>query len=232
MRDDVAAATITWARSPEEEIALRQSLSVLAATGLPISVADRGTSAAFATFLEGLPNVRVTTPREHGLTAQVRASIDLAAHDRCPLILYVEPDKELFFRRGLRPFIERALQHHHEGVVMAARSDESFATYPAMQRYTESVVNHLCGEMMARHGDYSYGPFLMSRHLLPHVASLSAGMGWGWRPSVFVTAHRSGLEVRHVIGDYPCPLSQRVEDEAERKHRMRQLSENILGLLA
>jgi hypothetical protein len=35
-----------------------------------------------------------------------------------------------------------------------------------------------------------------------------------------------------VTGDYPCPPDQRVEDDAERTHRLRQLGENILGLIA
>ena len=151
---------------------------------------------------------------------------------REPILLTVEPDKELFFENGVRTFVDRALQNPLRDVVLAARSDASFATYPPMQRYTEGVANHLCGEMLGTIGDYLYGPFLMSRELSPVVASLDRELGWGWRPSLFVAARKRGLDVRHAIGDYPCPPGQRVEDDAERRHRMRQLSQNILGTLA
>jgi hypothetical protein len=100
-----------------------------------------------------------------------------------------------------------------------------------VQRYTEGVINHLCGELLGAAGDYSYGPFLMNRGLLPYIANLHPRLGWGWRHFMFRAASREGLSVLHGVGDYPCPPGQRWEDEAERRHRMRQLSENILGLI-
>ena len=48
---------------------------------------------------------------------------------------------------------------------------------------------------------------------------------------MFRAASREGLSVLHAVGGYACPPGQRCEDEAERRHRMRQLSENILGLI-
>jgi ABC-type sugar transport system substrate-binding protein len=39
----VVVATMTWARSPLEEAALRPALERLAAAGFPVVVADRGT---------------------------------------------------------------------------------------------------------------------------------------------------------------------------------------------
>jgi hypothetical protein len=47
-----------------------------------------------------------------------------------------------------------------------------------------------------------------------------------------VAAHRAGLHIVHVVEDYPCPPDQRREEEAERIHRMRQLIQNILGMIA
>jgi hypothetical protein len=100
-----------------------------------------------------------------------------------------------------------------------------------MQRYTEGVINHLCGELIGAPGDYSYGPFLMNRALLPSLSSLAARLGWGWRHFAFLTAHRLGFRVQHVTGAYPCPPDQRHESTTERTHRLRQLSQNILGLI-
>jgi len=230
----VAVATITWARTPVEEERLRRSLERLAEEHLLVAVADAGFDRDFTEFLSHLPGFEVTVPSERGLVAQVTASMNLAARYDTPFILYTESDKALFFERGLRAFVQRAAEHRHGrdlGVALASRSPESFQTYPPMQRYTESVVNHLCGELVGCPGDYSYGPFVLSRALVPQLLTMRQHLGWGWRHFAFRAAHRLGLEVDHVMDEHPCPPDQRVEDDAERLHRLRQLSENILGLI-
>ena len=146
-------------------------------------------------------------------------------------LLYTEPDKQFFFEHRLKDFLEAASNHPEAGVILASRSRESLLTFPPMQRYTEGVINHLCGELMGVPCDYSYGPFLLNRTLVPFVESLDPRLGWGWRHSLFRTAHRQGLRVVPVTDDYPCPDNQRSEDDEDRAHRMRQLSENVLGLI-
>jgi hypothetical protein len=230
-RADVAIATMTMVRSSEEEAQLRRSLRVLAESGLPVAVADGGGSEAFSRFLAQLPGVTVTVPIRRGLVAQVQESIDCAATFGMERILYTEPDKEEFFATHLQRFVARAADAAEFGVVLAARSRSSFETFPPMQRYVESVVNHLCGERLGVEGDYCYGPFILRTRLVPHVACAAPNLGWGWRPFVFLAAHRQGFGITHVVGDYPCPVDQRTEDEAERMHRLRQLRENIAGLI-
>jgi hypothetical protein len=231
----VAVATITWARTPVEEGRLRRSLARLAGVGVPVAVADANTSRDFAAFLARLPGCRVTVPSSRGLTAQVAASLGLAGGFGRRFILYTEPDKELFFGRPIRDFVrcaETVYEGRELGVALAARSAESFRTYPRMQRYTEGVINRLCGDLLGCRGDYSYGPFLLNHTLLPHLRTLEQDLGWGWRHFAFRAAHRLGLPVVHVTGEHPCPSDQRTEDDAERTHRLRQLSENIRGLIA
>jgi hypothetical protein len=227
----VAVATITWARTRQEEALLRRSVARLAAEGMPVAVADTGLNPAFRSFLESVPGCSVAVPSERGLVPQVHASLQLARSSGRRFILYVEPDKEIFFAQQLGDFVRRAPAGPDVGIVMASRSDESFQTYPPTQRYTEGVINKLCGDLVGCAGDYSYGPFLMTRELLPHVADLDARLGWGWRHFTFAMAHRLVLRVLHVTDDYICPVEQRAEDEAERQHRLRQLSQNLLGLL-
>jgi hypothetical protein len=229
---DVAIATITWARTPSEEGLLARSLTLLSQAGLPVAVADRGTSRSFGETLARLPGFSITVPAGQGLAAQVAASIELAARWGRPFILYVEPDKEIFFGPRMSEFLRRAPEEDNVGVVLASRTGDSYATYPPMQRYTEGVINHLCGELIGVRGDYSYGPFLIGPALLSALGSLDSTLGWGWRHYAFLTAHRRGLRVHHIADDYPCPPDQREEDDAERVHRMRQLSQNILGLIA
>ena len=231
----IAVATITLARTPLEDERLRRSLTRLAEANLPVAVADAGTNRDFAAFLTRLPGFHITVPSADGLVAQVAASMALAAHFNTPYILYTEPDKELFFERGLRGFLQDATTRgsgQEVGVALASRSVESFRTYPAMQRYTEGVINDVCGELLGCAGDYSYGPFVVARALVPQVRAIPHDLGWGWRHFVFRAAHILGFRLMHVTGEYPCPPDQRVEDDAERAHRLRQLSENIQGLIA
>ena len=198
---------------------------------MPVAVADRGTSPAFSDVIKQLPGFHLTIPSQPGLVGQVKASMALAATFATPFILYVEPDKELFFKYWLRDFLGRASDRADVGVVLASRSDESFETFPQGQQDTERIANQLCGRCIGSSGDFLYGPFLMTRSLLPHVANLETRLGWGWRLSTFVAAHRSGLRVVQVTDDYRCPLAQRTDSDSDRMHRLRQLSENLLGLL-
>jgi hypothetical protein len=231
-RDLVSVATIAWARTEAEEALLRRSLKRLSETGLPTSIADAGTNPGFTEFLHSCPGFVVTSGRERGLVAQVTASLNAASHFDTPFVLYTEPDKEAFFAGPLADFIARADAEADVGVVLAARSAAAFSTFPRMQRYTEGVINHLCGELIGCAGEYSYGPFLVNRLLLPALAQLPADTGWGWRPFLFLAARRRGFRVAHITGEYACPPDQREEDDAERAHRLRQLRENIAGLLA
>jgi hypothetical protein len=228
----VAVATITWVRSAAEEDTLARSLARLAEAGLPVAVADRGTSPRFSDRLAAFPGFSVTTVSEPGLVAQARAAIHRAAAFDRRFILYTEPDKQFFFGAPLRDFLRDAEHARDTGVVLASRSHESFATFPPMQRYTEGVINQLTGGLIGCAGDYSYGPFLMDRKLLPCVAAMEPRLGWGWRHFVFLAAHRRGLRVSHVTGDFPCPPEDREESDGDRVHRLRQLSENVLGLIA
>ena len=59
--------------------------------------------------------------------------VGVAASGR-PFVLYTEPDKEMFFAEHLRDFVDRA-SGRDGGVVLAARSESSFASFPPVQRY-------------------------------------------------------------------------------------------------
>lgn len=226
----VSVATVTWARSAHEEILLCRALRVLARAGLPVAVADRGNSAPFAECVRGLPDFHVAVTPVTTLVAQVQDSFRVAAALGTRFILYVEPDKEAFFAHGMVDFLRRAPDDEDVGVVVAARSKTSFDTFPPMQRYTENVINHLCAEVLGLGGDYSYGPFVIRRCLVEHVCGLNHQLGWGWRHSTFRAASRQARRIVHVVGDYGCPQGQQEEDDGERMHRMRQLSEAIHGL--
>lgn len=224
-------ATVTWARDEQEQRLLRKSLLLLADRGLPIVVADRDSGTGLRDFLASRPQFRLVSPRGPSLVGQIQASLGEAARTDAEFILYTESDKALFFETALEDFIRRADLADRTGAVLAARSAASFATFPSLQQFTERTINQLCAEFIGATGDYSYGPFLLHRALVPRLAAIPADAGWGWRHFVFAAAARHGYRIGHIVGDYPCPPDQREENDVERLHRVRQLQQNVRGLL-
>jgi hypothetical protein len=228
----ICIATVTWARDGQEQQRLRESLLRLADRGLPIVVADRDAGTGFRDFLASRPQFRVVSPHGPSLVGQIQASLGEAARTGAEFILYTESDKALFFQNGLQDFVGRAGLSERTGAALAARSEASFATFPSLQQLTERTINELCGQFVGAPGDYSYGPFLLHRALVPRLSAVPADAGWGWRHFMFASAARTGYRIEHIVGDYPCPPDQQDENDAERLHRVRQLQQNIHGLLA
>jgi hypothetical protein len=228
---EVALATMTWARDAAEEALLRESLPLLAELGAPVFVTDGGSGAAFVEFLRSLSHVNICESSGRGPWAQARRSL-LAAYDTGRrFLLYTESDKSDFFRRTLREFVAGAPGDEDVGVVLASRSAESFQTFPEFQRRTEEAINRCCAEVVGADFDFSYGPFLLNRNLVPHLDGAAGDLGWGWRPYAFGTARRLGYRVESLSKDLPCPPAQREDGSAERLYRMRQLAQGVAGLL-
>ena len=227
----VAVATIAWARDDGEEQLLRAALTSLSQLGLPVAVADKGNRPAFTEFLRMCPGFTVVVADGSSMLAQVRASARLAAGTGREFILYTEPDKQQFFTTGLPAFLTAVPAGRSTGVALAARSARAFSTFPSIQQYTERVINELWERFGGQPGDYSYGPMAMHRDLVPRLEPLTPDIGWGWRHFMVGTARKLGYEVLTIEGDYPCPPDQRSEDAAERLHRVRQLAQNVEGLI-
>jgi hypothetical protein len=230
---DISIVTMSWARDAQEDSLLRESLSELAALNLPVFVTDGGSGETFVDYLRGLPRFNVFEPEARGLWPQVRRSLRAAyeADAATDFILYTEPDKKDFFREGLRDLISEANAGERAGVVLAARTSESFATFPAFQRHTETTINVCCAEVVGERFDFTYGPFLLDRRLVPHLLGAPDDIGWGWRPYAFGIASRLGLRVESLEKAAACPAEQREESRAERMYRIRQLSQSLEGLL-
>jgi hypothetical protein len=229
--DEVAVATMTWARDAAEERRLRESLPLLAGLGVPVFVTDGGSGEEFARFLRSLPNFEMCDPGERGPWAQAGRSLRAAQASGRRFILYTESDKAEFFRAGLREFVSEAPAGDDVGVVLASRSAESFETFPEFQRMTEGAINRCCAEVVGRPFDFSYGPFLLNRELVHGLEAAPPDLGWGWRTYAFGLARRLGYRVESVSKDLPCPAGQREDDPRERLYRMRQLSQGVQGLV-
>jgi hypothetical protein len=228
---DLCVCTISLARDEQEARLICRALERLASTGMRVIVSDGGSPESVVDFIRGLANVSLVAPRGRGLVAQIRAALPAAALLGTRFVLYSESDKALFFEHHLADFIAQAPEDDEVGVVLASRTPKSFATFPPLQRFAETALAHLTSEITSHPTDYSYGPFLLNSALIPHIETIADTLGWGWREFMFAIAARSGYRVTHVAGDYECPTDQRHEGDAERIHRMRQLSQSVQGLV-
>ncbi|HEY7383849.1 MAG TPA: hypothetical protein VH743_09290 [Beijerinckiaceae bacterium] len=227
----MSVATMTLARTVEEERALRAALRSLAQLGAPVFVSDGGSSEHFRASLRALPNVTVLQPPRPGLVPQIRASLEAASARRTPFVLYTEPDKRQFFERDLERFIADAPDHPGLGASIVARTAASFATFPATQQLTEGTINALFGAEVGVADDFCYGPLILNRELVGRIRDVEDELGWGWRFYVIGAAQRLGYPLHAFATDVPCPPDQRADDVGDRKHRLRQLVQNLEGVL-
>ena len=230
-KPDLSIATMTWARNEKEDTLLREAMRCLAEVEMPVAITDGGSGRSFIDYLKSFPNFAVFASEAPGVFAQIKRSLQAAGERGARFILYTESDKELFFKRQLSDFISQAPSDDQVGVVLASRSADSFRTYPRSQQYTEGVINHLCAEITGQQGDFSYGPVIINRALVPYLELVKEDIGWGWRHFIFGLAHRLGYRLIHWEADLPCPQAQQGDNRQELIHRMRQLSQNVQGLV-
>jgi hypothetical protein len=227
----LSIATICWARNEEEEEQLRTSLHLLSQLNIPVFITDGGSGDSFKEFVQSLANITLLEATGKGVQAQARNSVKAAYASDTSLILYTEPDKAAFFQTGLPLLLDGFQPARDFGIQLAARSAAGFASFPPFQQMTETTINNCCTEVTGKPLDYTYGPFLLKRELVPFLDHLKEDVGWGWRPYLFILAHRSGLSVKASVSDFYCPPDQREDDAGERIYRMRQLEQNIRGIV-
>ncbi len=228
-KNKLSVTTITWARDEQEETLLRSALSRLALMQIPVFVTDGGSGESFIEFLYSLPNFTVVQPLGKGLWNQVNSSLHATLSSNKTHVLYTEPDKLDFFTNSLENFIEEA--YETMGIVLASRTEEAFASFPAFQQTTETSINFCCAEVIHQPFDFTYGPFILNRKLIPFLKDLPADIAWGWRPFAFCIAHRLGYSIQEIKADNYCPVDQRQDSPKERIYRMKQLHQNIEGVV-
>jgi hypothetical protein len=228
---NLSIATISWARTDEEEQLLRESLEVLSTFNIPVFITDGGSGEAFIDLIKSLPNLHLVAAQEKGLWAQAKNSLLLAQQYGSDFILYTEPDKLLFFRDHLQKFIDAFDAANETGIYLASRTANGFATFPSFQRMCETTINNCCAETTNCAYDFTYGPFIFNSNLLAHIHHLPADIGWGWRPFIFGLAARLELSTKQYEDEFVCPPDQRNDSTAERIYRMKQLEQNIRGIV-
>jgi hypothetical protein len=230
LKKDITIATITWARNAQEQAVLQEALQQLAALDIPVFITDGGSGENFLKFIRSFPDFTLLGPVQ-GLWMQTKTSLLAAFHTGFPFVFYTEPDKKDFFSDILPDLLTKIRTDADTGIVLASRSLRGFQTFPVFQQMTETTINNCCAEITGRKTDYVYGPFLMNRNIIPFLEELPPTIGWGWRPYAFNISRHLGYRTDVVEGDFSCPQNQRQEDSAERLYRMKQMSQNIDGLI-
>lgn len=234
MHNQIVVAGPILARTLEEAERLTESVEALYRHSLPVFLVDGGSDAAFVEGLKRLPGVLIQAARTDGprLLGQVQQALAAAREAKPDWILYTEPDKAWFFENRLRDFVDDTQNAATDaGVIVAARDAASFATFPAGQQLTESLLHRLCADTWGVDGDFTYGPLLIRPDLVPYVEAVTEDIGWGWRIYLMAVCHRLGRRIVLHTADFPCPLEQRGENEMRHRiYRMEQLAQNVEGL--
>jgi hypothetical protein len=229
--ENICIATITWARDEAEEKLLRDSLQQLALLQLPVFITDGGSRRDFLDFLKSFQQFNVMEAKEKGLMAQVKSSLSAAHLSGAKFIFYTEPDKLLFFQQHLPNILNELSFDEQAGIILMERTVKGFSSFPPFQQMTETTINNCCAEIIGTPLDYTYGPFLLNSKLVPYLDLVKEDIAWGWRPYIFSIANRLGYKIESVIDDFFCPIGQQQASPAENIYRMRQLKQNIEGLL-
>lgn len=223
-----AIATMTLARNETESILMQSSLSALCEHGFPDYLVDAGSVPSLIKFLSGHPHIHLYPESLRGPWIQAKAAIAFAVSEGAEGIIYTEPDKKDFFEYHLKGLV--AANYNDREIILAAREQSSFETFPVIQQVTETEINQQIGKLIAASKDYCYGPFMMPGSFFSQLSDLPDDIGWGWRPYAFIRAFKMGIGVKFFEGNFNCPFEQRGDGEKEKSYRLKQLEENLKGL--
>lgn len=229
-KNRISIATITLARDEQEEQLLRTALHALSQLHIPVYITDGGSRPDFLDFLAGFPQFIVSEKPARGVFKQAKNSL-IEASETYEYIFYTEPDKYQFFIQFLSNMINSILGDEKTGIVLASRSANGFTSFPAFQQMTETTINNCCAELIGKTVDFTYGPFLLRSEFVQYLHLVKEDIGWGWRPFVFNIANRLGFNVDAYVADFFCPPLQQQDTPAERIYRMKQLKQNIEGMV-
>jgi hypothetical protein len=72
---------------------------------------------------------------------------------------------------------------------------------------------------------------LIHRALIPTLEFIGEDIGWGWCHYILGIAYSRGDRIVQWTRGLPCPADQRADSQPELVHRIRQLGQNLQGLL-
>jgi hypothetical protein len=217
---DMAIATMCWdKKNPKQTL---EALAALRETDIPVYVADAGSSRDFVKKLEKMGyDVECV---EGSLTFQHKNAIQRAAKN-AKAVLYTEPDKRDWFKKGLKDSVEFYLSHDYDFVTVS-RSKEQIRTFPSFQQKTEGLMNSLIKTETGINGDFIYGPKIFKSELAKELDEIQTDVGWGVLMFLVGRAHKLGYKigVSYTAANY-FPHKKKEHTQ----YRMKQLVDNNHG---
>ena len=235
-KEKMIASTITWARSPNEERAIIDSITELSTRDFKaIVVVYGGSSKQFLDELSAIPKTTIITNADNkGLQYQVVESLRRASKENAGWVFYTESNKFHFFKDKLDEFLSTANSYMSQdkncGIILPLRSKRSFMTFPPFQREAETVINNAIQVVTNQALDCTYGPRIISSDLLECLDELPEGIDWGWMSYVLTVAHKKGKSIYGVELDLDCPKDDRAEGTKEKLLRIKQLGDHIRAI--
>jgi hypothetical protein len=219
----LAVATMTLDLKGNSAIMI-DSLETLSKLGYDIFVADGGSSPKFVADMKAM-GLHVDTV-EGGLTFQHKHAI-LRAADAAERVLYVEPDKGVFFETCLEKAVDGYFREREEGFSAVSRTPRQMLTFPYHQREWEGKMNMLVGRETGVRGDFVYGPRFFPSSLALHLGEIQRDIGWAALMFLVGRAYNQRLPIRTIYAASTCPFGQRREDNED--HRAKQFYWNKKG---
>ena len=229
-------STVTLARSPAEEEHILNSIRVISTFQIPIIILDGGSREEFLNKLKSIPNVFCMVKKKEGYFGQIKECLLQASKRGYPFIIYTESNKLDFFKQSLKEFINQSQKIIHSdpktGVILASRDKNSLATFPPLQRMTEIMMNQLLSYFLQDDNqiDYTYGPRIINREVLPYLFNVKEDLGWGWISFILLVSKKLGKPIRSILVETPCPKEERIENASEEIIRLKKFQDNIFAI--
>ncbi|MDO8589692.1 MAG: hypothetical protein Q7R69_00230 [bacterium] len=160
---------------------------------------------------------------------------EVSVRENCSAIVWTEPEKVDLIRWVGK--IIRPLENGEADIVIPARTERSWQTWPAFQRESETRANGVYNEVLGTRGfDPMFGPVAFTLDFVPEFAFCNPkALGV---PDTYVQhyapiiARHHGARVVSVEVDMTYPPEQRAEEEGAAKETMLEKRKWQLGSLS
>ena len=225
---NLTIATITHEGIGDANLQL-SALDFLKDRGYRVCVSDGGSSRLFIERLIRMGHEVEST--YDGLVSQHIQCLTMASK-KADNILYTEPDKLDWFRKGLNKSIRQYFNRNLE-FALISRNPRQMKTFPIDQQTTEEIANSFLSKwfLQLKSMDFVYGPRIfvssLARDLIKE--SLSNLSGWSIPYYLLGKAYKKRLNISGLFNGVACPRSQRREYDP--LYRADQLLDVIDGFL-
>lgn len=228
MKNDIAIATLSWIRTPDESKVVLETIEYLSKLDVPLVIVDAGSPKEDGEKIKDMKNV-IFFEDKNDLTSQLILSHKEAAN-LADSIFYLHTDKLDFARSTASKMIETYRKLDKKGMLVPVRTKKSIATYLPYQRTAEEYLNYFVGDYVGIPGDYYAGPKIYPRSLVQYLDQMNEKIGWGIEAYFYVIAKRLGLSFDFLPFFMRAPID--VDDEEKTKiYRLQIVEWQINGFI-